>query len=250
MLGVLAALFASNVVVHLESLGVVDTGAGRRALYVAVDVIVFLCVVIAGRVVPMFTRNATKTSPVAPVAPLEKVVVAAMLSVIAIDLVVPGSVVAQAAAGLAAIAVMFRARRWGTLQTGRHPLVWILHAGYGWIAVGLLLRAAPLAGLPVPATLAMHALTLGALGSLTLGMMARVALGHTGRPLCATRATPLAFLLITLAALARVAGPLLWPSAYGTTLVIAGGAWTAAFALYLVDYVPILCAPRADGKPG
>ena len=27
-------------------------------------------------------------------------------------------------------------------------------------------------------------------------------------------------------------------------------AWTLAFALYLVEFVPILLAPRVDGKPG
>ena len=30
----------------------------------------------------------------------------------------------------------------------------------------------------------------------------------------------------------------------------AGALWTAAFAIYLVVYAPILVLPRADGKPG
>jgi uncharacterized protein involved in response to NO len=30
----------------------------------------------------------------------------------------------------------------------------------------------------------------------------------------------------------------------------AGLAWAAGFLLYLVVYVPILCRPRVDGRPG
>lgn len=250
MVGVLAALFACNIVVHLEMLGVLIAGAGRHALHVALDVIVFLSVVIAGRVIPTFTRNATGQTGIEPIAPLEPLVIVVMLSVIAVDIAAPGTFVAQAAAGLAAVGVVARAARWGTLATARHPLLWILHAGYAWIAIGLLLRAAPLAGVAVPSSLATHALTLGAVGALTLGMMSRVALGHTGRPLHATATMRAAFALITVAALARVVAPILWPSAYGASLVAAGGAWTLAFALYLVDYLPVLLAPRVDGKPG
>ena len=81
-------------------------------------------------------------------------------------------------------------------------------------------------------------------------MMARVALGHTGRPLVGTRPTTVAFVLVTFAALVRVGVPLLWPAAYATTLVIAGAAWMAAFAIVTATYLPILVTPRADAKPG
>jgi uncharacterized protein involved in response to NO len=128
--------------------------------------------------------------------------------------------------------------------------LWILHAGYGWLALGLLLRA--LAGFDsaVPGSLATHALTVGAIGSLTLGMMARVSLGHTGRALVASMPTVWAFGAITAAAFARVIVPLLAPGWYFTALVASAGLWTAAFVLYLVAYLPVLVTPRVDGKPG
>jgi uncharacterized protein involved in response to NO len=87
--------------------------------------------------------------------------------------------------------------------------LWILHTGYGWLALGLLLRAFAGFDPSVPASLATHALTVGAIGSLTLGMMARVSLGHTGRALVASRPTVWAFGAITAAAFARAILPLL-----------------------------------------
>jgi uncharacterized protein involved in response to NO len=59
-----------------------------------------------------------------------------------------------------------------------------------------------------------------------------------------------AFAAMTLAACARVVGPLLFPSAYLLTLVVAGTLWTAAFLVYLVVYAPILSRPRVDGRAG
>jgi uncharacterized protein involved in response to NO len=116
--------------------------------------------------------------------------------------------------------------------------------GYAWIPVGLLLRASDL-----PPSVALHALTAGAIGTLILGMMARVALGHTGRALQPPRAVVAAFVCVTLAALVRVLGPLLHIP-YRTTIFAAGGLFSAAFLLYVLAYAPILLSPRADGKPG
>jgi uncharacterized protein involved in response to NO len=123
--------------------------------------------------------------------------------------------------------------RWGTRYTFRTPLLWVLHLGYLWIPVGLLMR---------PWTpLGTHALTAGAIGSLTLGMMSRVSLGHTGRPLQASRAAALSFLLVTAAALVRVAGPLLQIPYHLNT---AGILFAGAFLLFLVGYTPVLLGPR------
>lgn len=250
MLVVLTALFASNVTIHLEALGMASPGTGRHAALVAIDVIVFLCAVIAGRVVPMFTRNATGAPRIEAVPALEVFCILALIVMTLADVVAPASRVVAMAAGIAGIAAIARAVRWGTRHTLQHPLLWILHAGYGWIPIGLFLRATPLLGVPVMGSLAIHALTLGAIGALTLGMMARVALGHTGRALVPPKAMSAAFLFVTVAALVRVAGPALWPSGYATTLGVAGGLWTAAFVIYVVTYTSILTAARVDGKPG
>ncbi len=59
-----------------------------------------------------------------------------------------------------------------------------------------------------------------------------------------------AYLLVTGAAVARVALPLLAPQHLVIWLVAAAAAWGLAFALYLFVYAPWLLASRLDGKDG
>jgi uncharacterized protein involved in response to NO len=249
MLGVVAALFAANLVVHLQALGVMPFGTARQACLSAVDVVVFLMLLIAGRVVPTFTRNAAGVGA-ASSAWLERLTVIAAFATTLIDVTWPETRAAAAAAGVLAIVAIARATRWGSIHTLRIPLLWILHVGYAWIAVGLILRALPAFGITVSSSLATHALTVGAMGALTLGMMARVALGHTGRTLSPSPAMTWSFVAITLAAVARVSVPLVTPAWRFDTLLVAGSLWSLAFLIYLVVYAPILTAPRVDGKAG
>jgi uncharacterized protein involved in response to NO len=250
MLGVLGALFAANVIFHLNALGVMASGAARHACLVAINVVLLVILVISGRVFPMFTRNATGVTSIRSSLSLDVLTIGGMAILTVLDVLVPESAGTAGAAGAVGVLAIVRAARWGTRHTARQPLVWILHAGYGWLALGLLLRA--LAGFDraVPGSLATHALTVGAIGSLTLGMMARVSLGHTGRALVASRPIVCAFGAITAAAFARAIVPLFAPGWYFAALVAAAGLWTLAFVLYLVSYVPVLLMPRVDGKPG
>jgi uncharacterized protein involved in response to NO len=247
---VLIALFAANLVVHLESLGALAQGSGRHACLVAVDIVVFVILAIAGRVFPVFTRNATGVEGIRSNRTLEALMLAAMAVLVVLDAVIPESLVAAATSGAVGVIAVARAWNWRTARAALHPLLWILHVGYAWVPLGLLLRAVSALYPAVPISLATHALTVGAIGSLTLGMMARVALGHTGRPLVASPAMVWAFAAVTLAACARVIGPLLFPSAYLLTLVVAGTLWTAAFLVYLVVCAPILSRPSVDGRAG
>lgn len=250
MLAVVAALFAANLAMHLTALGVLPHGTGRRAYLVAIDVIVFLILAIAGRIMPMFTRNATGVSTIVSSAKLDRATLLSAAGLVAVDLVwpetTPASIVALAVGLLAAA----RAARWGAMHTARHPLLWILFVGYAWIPAGLLLRALPLVGLPVWSSLSLHALTAGSIGCMTLGMMARVALGHSGRPLVPSPAMTWSFAAMALAGITRVLVPLVAMPWYLTTLSITGALWTLAFLIYVVVYAPVLTLPRIDGKPG
>ena len=131
----------------------------------------------------------------------------------------------------------------------RTPLVWVLHAAYAWIVVHLALRALSAAGL-VGESLALHALTLGAIGGLTIGMMTRTARGHTGRPLVADRFEVAAYG----AGDGRGGGPRGRGDRCSPGLCRDRGRlaalWSAAFAIYAVRYWPVLTRPRLDGKPG
>ena len=142
-----------------------------------------------------------------------------------------------------------RGGRWAGHRSLTEPLVWILHASYAWIVVHLLLRA--LAGFDlVPHALGTHALAVGAIGGMTLGMMTRTARGHTARPLAAGRAEIAAYLLVQLAAVARVGVPLALPAATLWATLAGALLWGAAFAVFTLAYAPILARPRLDGLPG
>jgi uncharacterized protein involved in response to NO len=250
MLVILSALFAANVVVHLDALGMVSAGSARRACVVALDVILVIVLIIAGRVFPMFTRNATGVQAIRSIPALDIATVIGMVTVAVLDATVTDARLVGSVAGVVGVLAALRAMHWGARHTLREPLLWILHLGYAWLVVGLLLRAAAGWLAVVPSSSAAHALTVGAIGSLTLGMMARVALGHTGRPLVVSRALRWAFLAISGAAAVRVIVPIALPGVYVSGLVLAGALWTGAFLTFLAVYAPILCRPRADGKPG
>jgi uncharacterized protein involved in response to NO len=260
MLAILTALFAANVAVHLDALGVIEAGSARRACAVALDVVLLVMLIVAGRVFPMFTRNATRVASIRSSPVLDVVTIAGMAVLVFVDALPPQPRAGSVIAGLVGVAAMGRAIPWGARHSLRDPLLWILHAGYAWLVVGLLLRGGGALGTPsasgaaldlgVPSSLATHASTVGAIGSLTLGMMARVALGHTGRPLVASRSMRWAFAAICAAAFVRVVVPLLVPSWYLAALIVAGTLWSSVFLAFLVIYLPILTSPRLDGRPG
>jgi uncharacterized protein involved in response to NO len=244
MLGILGALFAANLVIHMAALGVVGMHAAREGALFGIDVVVLVILVIAGRVFPMFTRNATGVTTIRSSRALDVLTIGAMAALAGIDAIAPAHEAGNVAAGVVGLLAIARAARWGTRYTARHPLLWILHAGYAWLALGLVLRALG------ETLLATHALTVGAIGSLTLGMMARVSLGHSGRPLVAPRLAAWAFGAITASAVLRVGAPLIASRPYLAELIAAGGFWTLAFALYLFSYAGVLASPRVDGRAG
>ena len=145
---------------------------------------------------------------------------------------------------LAAGALLFtRLSRWRGWRALPNPIVLVLHAGYLWLAVALVLLG--LSALLADATMAssgIHALTAGAVGTMTLAVMTRASLGHTGRAIETDWATAAIYALVTIGAVLRVAAPFLAP--YDAILVAAGSTWSAAFALFVVRYGPMLLRPR------
>jgi len=65
-------------------------------------------------------------------------------------------------------------------------------------------------------------------------------LGHSGRPLVAPRATSFAYVLVSVAALARIAATAFDGGVLSSLLMVSGAAWCAAFALFLYDFAPLL----------
>lgn len=233
---------------HLSYLGLLARPA-RASLQVGLDVILFVMAVMGGRVIPMFTNSGVPGTQARRVPWVEKLALASVLALLGADLLQWPAPWIGWIAGIAALAHGARLVLWQPWRTLRTPLVWILHAGYAWIVVHLGLRALAAAGF-VGEPLALHALTIGAIGGLTIGMMTRTARGHTGRPLKADGFELACYLLVQLAAITRVLGAMLVPSAYLATVVASAGFWSAAFAIYAVRYWPVLSRPRLDGMPG
>ena len=247
-IGLLTAAWLANLAMHLEALGLAD-GVARSASLVGLDIALLVIVVVTGRIVPMFTRNATGVATIARDQRLNWLTFGALSVVTLLDGLAVSDAPLGAVCVVAGVAALGRMLPWGTRHTLRSPILWILHLGCAWLGAGLIIRGVA-AFEPAIGSAGLHALTVGALGTLVLGMMARVTLGHTGRCLEVGRLTTTAFVLLTAAALVRVAGPLLPAEVYETTLHASGGLWSLAFVLYLVAFVPILLAPRADGRPG
>ncbi|AKV04576.1 NnrS protein involved in response to NO [Labilithrix luteola] len=250
MLAILAVMTTANLVVHLEALGVVGALSGRRACLVGIDVVLVLIGVISGRVIPMFTRNATGASSIRSVRRLDQATVVGLSALVILDATGREEPIVALVAGVVGLVAAARAVYWGPRHSLREPMLWILHLGYAWLPLGLVLRAGASLVPWIPRASWVHAATVGAIGSLCLGMMARVALGHTGRKIVAPRRATWAFAAMSLAAVVRVFAPVLAPSSYLAFLTAAGALWTVAFLLYLLDYMPMLIAPRVDGKAG
>jgi uncharacterized protein involved in response to NO len=103
-------------------------------------------------------------------------------------------------------------------------------------------------GLVAQASLALHMLTVGCIGSMTIGMMSRVALGHTGRPIAATVPVTVSFWLVQGAALIRCLAILMRDENYNLWIMGSGLLWAGAFVIYLAVYTPMLLGQRPDGQ--
>ncbi|WP_116140750.1 NnrS family protein [Trinickia diaoshuihuensis] len=220
-----------------------------RVAYATTGLIIMFVSVITGRVVPMFTTNAIAGFTLkrwkfvdhgSTLAPLVTLIVDALGA--------PAMLVALCALATALLHAA-RIAGWRSWRVGARPILLILHIACLWIPIGFALLAGAALGL-VSHSLAMHALTVGAMGGAIVAMITRTALGHTGRMLIAGPFEVAAYWLMIAAALVRVVGPMVSAGSYAASLDVAGALWCASLVVYLIRYVPYLSAPRIDGKPG
>jgi uncharacterized protein involved in response to NO len=249
MLAILVALWLANAAVHLEALGLAPGGVARLANRAALDVLALVIAIMAARIFPSFTKNATRSDAIRSLPALDRAAVVALLLATILELLTPRAASTGVVFGAAGVLVLARAACWGGWAARRDPLLWSLHLGHGWLGLGLLLRGASWWSAPL-ASVATHALTVGAIGGLTLAMMARVSLGHTGRMLAAPKSMMLAFVAMNAAALLRCLAPIVTPHHYLEGLALSGLLWSFAFATFLVTYAPALVSSRVDGRPG
>lgn len=246
MLLILMAL--TNLAFHLAVMGFLAISP-MQPLLACLALIVMVECVITGRVIPAFMNNAIPGLKLVTNRKLEMATLATTALGLTWWVCAPASAAALVVLWLAATLHLVRQWRWRPRAAGNRPILWILHASYAWIPLGLGLLALSGIGL-LPVSAGVHALAVGATGGLIIGMITRTARGHTGRPLKASRPEVLAYSLVMTAALLRVVLPLL--SARLLMISLAGAAltWAIAFGIYLAIYTPWLLQTRRDGKDG
>ncbi|AGH97658.1 NnrS family protein [Micavibrio aeruginosavorus] len=225
--------------------------ANMTPLYVALMMILMMVSLIGGRVIPAFTVAALRRQGIkAFQTDQPKMDIAALLSLVLVTITLvfaKDSLVFGVSAAISCVIHAIRMRHYHTLSTFNDPLVWILHAGYAWLVLGLGLFA--LVGFDVfPINAVVHAMTAGCIGSMVIGMMCRVTLGHTGRALKVDMMTTVSFVTIQAVALMRVFGPMIMPEHSTSWIIYSAALWVACFSVYLFCYSGFLFAPRPDGQ--
>ncbi len=236
-LGILISLYSSaNLLFHGLFLNRSETDLAER---LGLTLIMIFLALIGGKITPGFTEDyleeiGMKQQPASfsrfDGLAILLVVVAGILWVIQAHAMVTGLTFV-----FVGIVHIFRLSRWYGWHTWREPLVLILHVGYCWLAISLLIIGGAMLGVGVYLEDAIHALTTGAVGVMTLAVMTRASLGHTGRIKHAGALTVIIFLLVNLGATLRVFGPSIHLfDSHG--LLLSAGCWSSAYFLFAVGY--------------
>jgi uncharacterized protein involved in response to NO len=247
MPAILLLMSAVNMAIHLEILGIVEDIASL-ATQLMLHLVVALIVLMAGRVVPFFIGSAVGSRP--EVLPLiERYALASAFLFAVTELLALDTWLSAVVAMAVAILHALRLKSWYQPGLWQQPMLWVLYLAYGWLVIGFFLHS--LADLMlIDRIQAVHAFTVGAIGTITMGMMARVSLGHSGRRVQALPWMAAAFILVLSAAFVRVILPLLWPDHMDLFIYAAGACWICAFMIFGIRYSAMLMRPRVDGQPG
>ncbi len=143
---------------------------------------------------------------------------------------------------------------WGLVQSLKNRLLAMLHIGFVWLGLALLLAGLSqwlgwVQGSPVLALGSLHALTMGCLASLMLAMVTRVSCGHSGRALVADGRVWALFWLLQAATVLRLIAAAQSPLA-AWLLLAAATLWTAVMLAWGGRLASWYGRPRADGRPG
>nr|WP_255429478.1 NnrS family protein [Ramlibacter albus] len=144
--------------------------------------------------------------------------------------------------------------RWGLVQSLKIRLLAMLHLGFVWLGIGLVLGgitrvAGVFAASPVLPLAWLHAVTMGCLGSLMLAMVTRVSCGHSGRSLVADNLVWTLFWVLQAAVLLRIAAAMS-AAPVQALLLLAAVVWCGVMIAWGLRYASWWGRPRADGREG
>lgn len=236
-----------NMAFHLSALEMLNVEP-RQIFEAALLMVVLLMNVIGGRIIPAFSKGkypALKLKDRPRLLPLS-------VGLIVLLIILRFIGAADQWAGLVALGAglvtLIRLTGWQAWKVWRDPLLFILPMGYAWIVAGFFLYAAALLMGDISLSPALHAFSVGAVGSLTLGVMSRASLGHSGLALKNDILLTLMFMAITLAAFSRTILLLVlenFPAfEYGAIVNMSAIFWVLAYGLFLFRFTPIFFRPR------
>jgi len=242
-------LFLANIAFHFEAM---KTGLAEASTRLGFGAIIFLVMLIGGRVIPAFTRNwLVKQGTGALPIPFAKYdAISLLLGALAMGgwVVFPNSPIIGSL--LIAVAMMhaFRLSRWQGLRTFPSPLLLMLHIAYAFLPAGILLLGLNSISEELDTYITgLHLLGIGGIGGITVAVMMRATLGHTGRALIAPKALTFAFGLIILASLFRSLLDGIEIAGYDG-IEIAATLWTIGFAIFVVKVGSWLTTPRQQKR--
>jgi uncharacterized protein involved in response to NO len=241
-------LFIGNLLVHLETLGIVYN-VSRKGIMLGLGTIIMIINIIGGRVFPFFTQKSVQNARVKNIPIIEKMCFIITFLFVFTNSFFELTIVNSLVSILAGILHLIRFYGWNPLQSKNIPILWILFLGYFWMIVAFLLKGFSIFT-QIPISLSTHLFTIGVLGVLIYGMITRVSLGHTGRIIKADKFILLGYILLNVSVLFRVFLPLLKPENYLDSIFYSALLWIIAFILFVFRYWSILTKPRPDGKAG
>jgi len=150
--------------------------------------------------------------------------------------------------------LLWLALRWGFVKSLKNRLLAMLHIGFGWFGLALVLGGVAQLlgwgqGTVVLSLGSLHALTMGCLASLLIAMVTRVSCGHSGRALVADKTAWSLFWLLQVATVLRIGGAAQSALA-GWLLLAAALLWAGVMAVWGIRLGVWYGRLRADGRPG
>jgi len=246
----LLILLICNLLFFLGVYGIVEDGF-LWGIYGGLYTVIGLILTIGRRVMPFFIeRGVPESVQLFNSKWLDLSSLFGVLVFFISELVLKTPALSAYAALLIAVVNGARLIGWHTPGIWQRSLLWSIYLSFWFICLGFLLIAASYF-FDTPKHLAIHALAYGGIGLTTLSMMSRVGLGHTGRDISKpSKMIGLAFILFLMGIVVRVVLPLLNVFDYLSLIKISQLLWISAFTIFIFIYLPILCKPRVDGKPG
>ncbi len=244
--GMVTLLLIANFLTHGVAFGFSEnvTDIGQR---LATHMPMLMIMLIGGRIVPSFTNNWLLKNGIQSNPPqfglVDKLTFFFTITGALGDIVAPGHYAHSILLSIAGVLHFVRLSRWQGIKTTPEPIVWVLHVGYLWLAIGYLLMG--LSGFieGLDRSNALHAGTAGAMGTMLLAVMTRAALGHSGMTINATPLIVVAYVLVSVSALVRV---LAGVSGIEPMMAyqVGGALWVLAYGLFVVVYWPIFVKRR------